>query len=405
MSRQPSALGYALPLIIAIGVVGGFTAYKVSSAKASIGMSDAADDQPLDAGADQPSPGKVRWLKGQTHAHTNKGPDSIEPVESVLAFYADAGFDFVVLTDHNHVTVAQGPPGLLVIAGAELTQSRDRCDPMPEGALQCAMHMNALFVDPTKTADAFLEPPTSSTLDVYRAELAAAKQLGGLAQLNHPNYHYTAADPDLLVTLSDEGLRFIEVMNEASALNSDGDEKHPNVEALWDQALMKGAKLYAIASDDAHNYSDAEAARAKGEKPAVVNQGFIYVRAKKDPRSIRDAMERGDFYASNGVELADIAVGRAPPIGRHNGAVHAFIRVAAHHQNPVIRLVVDGEIIREVRGHEASVGVEADFSQRPLVLQRYVRAIIEAEGRRALTQPFFPAEWTAPPHLPNTTTK
>lgn len=378
MTKQPSALGYALPLIVAIALVGGFAAFKVSSAKPTIGISgggSGAEEPRLSADQEHP----VRWLKGQTHAHTNQGPDSIEPVESVLAYYADAGFDFVVLTDHNHVTVAQGPDGLLVIPGAEITQSRERCDPMPPGADRCAMHMNALFVDPAKANDAFLEPPTSRTLDVFRAELATAKQLGGVAQLNHPNYQYTAADPRLLVALAAEGLRFVEVMNEAEDLNSEGDEMHPNVETLWDQALQQGAKLYAIASDDAHNYSDAQQVKAEGRSSAVVNRGYIYVRAEKDPVSIREAMERGDFYATNGVLLQQLDTQRT------DGGVTAWVQVAAHHEAPVIRIIADGKVVREVRGHEASYGLGPSPS-------RYVRAVVEVDGQRALTQPLFPAE-------------
>lgn len=382
MTKQPSALGYALPLIFAIALVGGFAAYKVSGAKPSIEVT--AVDQPV-AAADQPA-GEVRWLKGQTHAHTSNGPDSKEPVDSVLAFYADAGFDFVVLTDHNHVTTAKGPEGLLAIPGAEITQTREKCDPMPEGAEKCAMHMNALFVDPSRAKEAFLEPPTSRTLDVYRAEMEAAKQLGGLAQLNHPNYHYTAADAELLVALSKEGLRFVEVMNEAAALNSGGDEKHPPVEAIWDQALSRGAKLYAIASDDAHDYSDADAKRARGEKPAVVNQGFIYVKARKDAQSIREAMERGDFYASNGVRISGLGV---MTHGARDGGETShvlFVAVDEAHEDPLIKFIGEGgKVLREERASEARFTLDPSAG-------RYVRVVVEAGGKRALTQPWFRPE-------------
>lgn len=381
--QNPSAFAYALPLIIAIAVVGGFTAWKVSSAKPSIGVSEV--DAGVAASVGPSSVVRPRWLKGQTHAHSNEGPDSIEPVESVLAYYADAGFDFVVLTDHNHVTVANGPPGLLVIPGAEITLTRDTCEPMPPGAEKCAMHMNALFADPFKAKDAFLEPPATSIFDVYRAELQTAKQLGALAVLNHPNYQYTAADPRLLVRLSNEGLRFVEVMNEAKELNSAGDATHPSVEKLWDEALTRGAKLYAIASDDAHNYSDAAKVAAEGRSPAVVNQGFIYVWATKDAQSIRAAMERGEFYASTGVVLEDVKCFAWSPQAR---TFECKVSVDRRHQAPVIRFIWNGRETASHAGHDSSLRVPPPEDAGT----SYVRVIVEAEGKRALTQPFFVAE-------------
>ena len=76
-------------------------------------------------------PATETWLKGQLHAHTSNSSDSQTPPGAALQWFARHGFDFVVVTDHNFVTVAVGGP-VPAIPGIELTQNLDRCHPAPE---------------------------------------------------------------------------------------------------------------------------------------------------------------------------------------------------------------------------------------------------------------------------------
>ena len=85
------------------------------------------------------------------------------------------------------------------------------------------------------------------------------------------------------------------------------DRGRPSTEALWDQALTAGANVFGTATDDAHHYFDAAAAGARGEPVFPGGLGFVMVRAAKQPGAIRDALARGDFYASTGVLLARVA--------------------------------------------------------------------------------------------------
>src|SRR5262249_14944641 len=73
----------------------------------------------------------VGWLKGQLHLHSNRSGDSDTPPERAASWYAEHGFDFIVFTDHNHVTRVEGPSGLLVLPGVELTQNLRSCEPPP----------------------------------------------------------------------------------------------------------------------------------------------------------------------------------------------------------------------------------------------------------------------------------
>src|SRR5579871_4091020 len=128
------------------------------------------------------------WLKGQTHVHTGNSPDSKTPPAEVARWYAAHGFDFIVLTDHNHVTELPPEGEMLVIPGAELTVSIRDCQPPPLEGLLCLLHTNALFITRPEVIARWHPPEGGARLDIYAGELAFAGQAGALAQLNHPNF-------------------------------------------------------------------------------------------------------------------------------------------------------------------------------------------------------------------------
>src|SRR5262249_7959804 len=135
---------------------------------------------------------------------------------------------------------------------------------------------------------------------IYEDSVDLARRMGGLAQLNHPNFHF-GADLEVLLALGRRGLALVEIANMAVDSRNEGDPGHPSTEALWDAALPGRARVFATATDDAHHYADAEAVRARGETAYVGDRGFVMVRASKDPSAIRDALARGQFYASTGL--------------------------------------------------------------------------------------------------------
>ena len=312
------------------------------------------------------------WLKGQLHAHTGNSGDSATAPQEALRWFAGHGFDFVVLTDHNFVTVMPGGDAgqLLAIPGVELTQNLDDCVPPPEPGMQCLLHINALFVEPRRAGRvAFAATDERSRLGLYERALAATRELGGVAQLNHPNFHY-AADAATIVALGRGGLALVEVANEAIDSNNAGDAGHPSTEALWDAALGQGARVWAVATDDSHHYDDAAAVTARGETAYVGDRGFVMVRAARTPAAIRAAIERGDFYASSGVILESLTA---------SAGTLALRTVGAHE----VRFIGGGgrELAR-------SRGAAASYTLRPGDV--YVRAVIEAgDGRKAWTQPLW----------------
>jgi hypothetical protein len=85
-------------------------------------------------------------------------------------------------------------------------------------------------------------------------------------------------------------------------VNNQGGGGIPGLEAAWDHILTSGQMLYGIAVDDAHIFK-----RPWDSKAARPGQGWVVVRAERlHPRSLLEAMERGEFYASTGVELSEI---------------------------------------------------------------------------------------------------
>lgn len=318
---------------------------------------------------------EVGWLKGQLHAHSSNSGDSRTPPDEVLRWYEGRGFDFVVFTDHNHVTATSSSTRTLAIPGVELTQNYKTCTPPPEPGHGCLLHVNALFADPKSPLPSW--PPDHEGGDRYgafRAALEATRELGGIAQLNHPNFHY-ALDAALIARLAQDGAVLLEVANEASDSNNAGDRAHPSTEALWDQALTAGARIWGTATDDAHHYDDAEKTRARGEVAFEGDKGFVMVRAQKDPASIRAALEQGRFYASSGVVLSRVE--------EKGGRLFIDVAPQSPGEHAFAFFGTGGALLGDVKGRSAVFALEQAQGG-------YVRAVVTGpEGQKAWTQPLF----------------
>lgn len=341
-----------------------------------------------------PSPaGAPRFLKGQLHAHTNRSGDSDTPPEEAAAWYAAHGYDFVVFTDHNRITEIPAPPGMLLLAGVELTQNLPTCEPPPEPGFACLLHINALFVTPrsgdgiaAREAEDRPGPPASwgpipslGRADLYGRAVDRARALGGLAQLNHPNFH-RGADLKVILALAGRGLSLIEIANQAVDSDNEGDARHPSAEALWDAALGQGARVYGTASDDAHHYGDAAKVRARGELAYEGDLGFVMVRADRSAAGLRAAIAAGDFYSSTGVMLDRLE------LSRESVAIDVHSPAGAAITEPLIEVIADGAVVSRERG------AALRFDPRGRA-KGYLRVrITDRKGQQAWTQPL----WSGP---------
>ncbi len=329
-----------------------------------------------------PAPG---FLKGQLHLHTSHSADSATPPEDVARWYEAHGYDFIVFTDHEHVTVAPQAGRLLALPGVELTQNLETCEPAPEPGLGCLLHVNALFVRPTSQTAPPWGPLRSRTrLHLFGRALGTTRALGGLAQLNHPNFHY-AANAALVADLARRGLRLLEVANEAVDSNNAGDARHPSTEALWDAVLASGHLVWGTASDDAHHYDDAPSVTARGEVAHTGDRGFVMVQAARDPTSIRAAIEAGRFYASSGVLLGRAEVGPR--------AIEIEVAAASPGEHQITLVGAFGRPLARVTGRRARFALAG-------LPTGYVRAVVQDSiGRRAWLQPIWAGHSAVAPNI------
>jgi len=212
------------------------------------------------------------WVRGNLHTHTTNSDGLMTP-EGTAQAYADLGYDFLCLSDHDVLTwPVQAPNGLIMLPGIEVGGGP---------------HILAVNV----------EVPISPTLprqEVVDAVLAA----GGIAILNHPNWethfnHFPQAEMEAL-----RGYAGIEIYNgvveilEGSALATD----------RWDQLLSKGIKAFGFAHDDAHRSFTFGTASLVAQIP------------ERTRASVVDALANGRFYSSTGVHITSVTV--------EDGAVH-----------------------------------------------------------------------------------
>ena len=86
-------------------------------------------------------------------------------------------------------------------------------------------------------------------------------------------------------------------------MNNLGGGGVPGLEEMWDRMLSSGKMLYGIAVDDAHYFKrpedhDGAAARAR--------DGSTCASPRLESRALVEALERGEFYSSTGVELQSV---------------------------------------------------------------------------------------------------
>ena len=231
-----------------------------------------------------------RWLKGNTHTHTNESDGDSPPLD-VATWYKRHGYNFLVISDHN-VWVDPGKlshlvdSGFLLIPGEELTTSFARKP----------VHVNGLNIPSVIT------PRTDTTLlGTIQRNVDAVREVDGVPHINHPNFGW-AIGADILARVRNDKL--LEIHNGHPLVHNEGGGASPGMEEVWDRLLSGGKRIYGIAVDDAHHFTGEFAANR-----ANPGRGWVAVRAPSlDAATILSRMEEGRFYASTGVELDSIRV-------------------------------------------------------------------------------------------------
>jgi hypothetical protein len=275
-----------------------------------------------------------RWMRGNLHTHSSPASKCGKVLlPQVLDYYAQAGYDFLSVSDHKTLTMAQDHR-LVLIPGMEWNSATGQ---------HVGVH------GPNVPAH-----PELCSIESQTALLAAMEQIGGFVTLNHPNWqfrpHYHREE--LLEAGPYDGL---EIFN--------GTIKFlPGYEIAtdkWDYLLAKGRRVIGIACDDFHHERN-------------LQQGWIMVRAaERTPAAILAALQAGNLYCSSGVTVNDI---------RREGTL---ITVETLDAQEIQVIGKGGRLLKTVR--EPTVRFELTPE-----IEDYVRFTVFGRGSEmAWTQPFF----------------
>jgi hypothetical protein len=192
-------------------------------------------------------------------------------------------------------------------------------------------------------------------------------QEGGVALVNHPNFHWSFGFEELADASS---AKLLEVWSGHPNVNTDGDDSHLSHEEIWDSALSQGWDFAGVAVDDMHKLGATNNPRLAGP-----GRGWIEVFAMNATEpEICEALRNGWLVASNGVKINRLTVGGKT------------LSVAAYAPGGTVEFIGNGGVTLQKQR------VHADG--RPNVYhlrggEDYVRARVTApNGMRAWTQAY-----------------
>jgi hypothetical protein len=301
-------------------------------------------------------PAQGSWYKGNTHTHTLNSDGDSTP-DDVVRWYREHRYQFLVLTDHNFLTSVDGLNALhgaderfLVIRGEEVS------DRLGEKSL----HINGLDVSTAV-------PPQggASVVEILQRNVDAIREAGGIPHINHPNFRWSITKEELGQVRNN---KLFEIFNGHPQVNNVGGGGVSALEEVWDAILSSDTLLYGLAVDDAHTFKD-----PGNPGVAAPGRGWVAVRAPRlEPRAILDALERGEFYASTGVELSDYQVDARRMTVTVKSTPYSKYRIQFIGKN--------GRVLREVGAPTAVYEIRGD--------EGYVRArVLESNGQLAWCQP------------------
>ena len=310
----------------------------------------------LEARPQSQVPAAQVFYKGNLHTHTVNSDGDSTP-DDVVRWYREHDYNFVTLTDHNYLTNVDGLNALhgaddkfIVMKGEELT---DRFGAKP-------VHINGF------APNGFVKlTGGSSALDMAQKMIDALRGAGAVPSVNHPNYGWAISADELLQL---QRTKLFEVFNGHPLVNNMGGGGVPGLEEVWDRMLSSGKLLYGIAVDDAHYFK-----RPEDKSAPRPGQGWVYVRAPRlESRTLVEALERGEFYSSTGVELQSINV--------TSSSMTITIKTEPQSKYRVQFIGRQGVVLSEAIASPAVYSFKGDES--------YVRAkVLESNGKAAWVQP------------------
>ncbi len=258
---------------------------------------------------------KAVWLRGNLHTHTTRSDGRNDP-QTVIKSYAGLGYEFLALSDHDVAADYGGldPCGMVLVPANEVSSGGPH-----------VLHVGA---------EERVEP-----LPDRQAVIDAINRTAGFAVLCHPDWevHFNHYTYELMLELS--GYAGIEVYN-GGVLEGPGS---PFALSKWDRLLSAGRMVRGFANDDSHGAHH----WGRGWNVARVRE--------RTPEAVLEALRKGSFYASSGVEIEEIACDGATLhvvapnaetialVGEHGGRLHVcggpeLVFDASEAKSPYIRV-------------------------------------------------------------------
>lgn len=223
------------------------------------------------------------WRKGNLHCHSTRSDGKRSPSDAVR-FYKEAGYHFTAITDHNRfiseTDLAVDDSAFTLIRGQEIDVVYNE--------------KNFHIVGLNLKEELVLSPETRAQCDP-RIVIDAIKAQEGAAILAHP-YCNGLTLSDMLLC---EGIIAIEAYNHSSHVKRDVGRSFVH----WDNLLMHGARMNALAVDDAHHYT------GRTYLPDDALGGWIMLKTPSlTSDDIIESVTNGFFYSSMGPRIKELEI-------------------------------------------------------------------------------------------------
>jgi hypothetical protein len=273
------------------------------------------------------------YRKAQLHCHTRRSDGRFEPVE-LACRYRDAGYAFVVFTDHDVVTHVES------ISDASFCASSGVEETVVWGVRPLGPHLGRLLV--TEVLG----------IGTPQERIVRTLEAGGVPCLNHPSWTgnlWTGAWSDATMAVL-QGPFLVEIWNPHSASGEDIRRWRIAVRA-GGPGLVRGC----VAADDCHT-------------AVQFDRGWIMVKVTEiTPKALRAALLGGAFYASTGVEAE---------FGVHDGVI-------------AVRSDADEVRVFDMMGGVRAVIAGGAGEYEPAGDEGFVHIECRAGSRRAWSQAFW----------------
>lgn len=301
--------------------------------------------------------GAGHFFRGNLHCHSNRS-DGLLPPEDVAAAYRDAGYDFIVLSDHFEAeygwrmtdTRHMRDKGFTTIIGAELSSA-----PWTE--------RHVYWVTAAGLPLDFEAP----AVDNHAEAITRAAECGAFVVMLHPGLNkLPLAAVDAVPAFG--AVHAVEIYNHNMAAGALPDQAHGAY--MLDGLLEKGHRLLVNAGEDAHF-----------GHPADRFGGWVEVHCDRlDPDALLASLKAGRYYSTQGPELRELLVyGENLYVETSDAYAIALTGGGDRWQSAKERTSKDGGPV-----------AEADFDLSPFRGSYCRVTVVDRAGRRAWSNPIWP---------------